>query len=1777
MPTLRRWEDIAAAAKTRGLTAERVEQLQRNYLDAWEKTEKPEAPAYAEQTLLAPRAAKYAEMQGRDIEALSDQAGDTAPRGTLAGLAQAVEAGARRSPAGMWLGAERPPFSPRGPAEWLAQAVPQTVLDPAFILPGGPATQFGVSALEHEYLTQQRRGETPGLRDLALAGAKGAATGALVGKAGAWGQKVSTRPVAQQIAKVGAETAALTGAQEAEQFVMGPPRTGAEVLEDVAQEGAKNAALMTVLGVLGGMRRRRAPQPREAGVEGAPPSPTTAEQTKPARSSEVPAEGPGEPGTGAGSTPPEPRFVRELQAERAAQQAAQDAAAETRYVEGVGEPREPIDLTEADVVRPRFVGDEAGDVIDAEVPVDLRPEDTLSVATVPPMRGGLPARQGLRDVPATPDQLAGEVVDAEIVDPLGEVRGPALPAPGEASDYIPPETYPREVQWQQPRGQSGPFPPRGTPGVPPEAPQSPVQPSAGPEPSPTPPAPAEAVQSARTTAEVRKDIQALEKRLAKVGAMAERVKLNAKIGRLKQELVGAEEAARKRLHEATFARGLEERVRAEAETAPPPKPVERPALPEPEQPVEGLEDVAPRRAVEEVVPPPVSPEPVVGERGVEVGERGGQLGEQEAGVQPASPVPTQAPPPEDPLAARRQRIQALREQAKEATGEERDRLDREITFEESRLAAQQRQARSSRRIVGEVGVPGSARVVPPGARESASAPTPAEGGAAAGGAPSEPAPTQTRRERQSNMEKRDRALLRQVEKHWGLDERLDAKWDRERKTRAGDFEKEAYLTLGRALEWRNRVDPVKAPVEWRKADAAYRNAQHEAKLFRADLFPEVREEYGLGPDEVPFDVPGEVAGRKQRGREPGEDDVEPPPPAPKKSRKGQRGALGAKQEKPVPFKLKDPEVDKLFPPLAPSGWRDRLRELPDRARAMAQSVKDRFGQIFEFEYTVKDQPALRNDLRLIVDRRGEVEVHTNRDLAQIVGRFERDGEYEQFRRLVALEDMAERAAAGQDQPRGLTFTRLQRAHDELFDAATPAVKTGIAMHRALMRQEAVEQVRRGVLHPDVLEKAIYYPHKIVELSNDLAERSPAFGRKLREPYRPWTHAAEGSERPIDMDYVGVMHSHLMRVRLANVMDDFAYTWLNKLDATDRLLAKERGKIVKAGQVFTEIGGEFFPEALSGGKPYETYAYRPGRQLSTEIGSKNSFIDAALDVLVPGEKYYVIPQNVARRFEEFRAPKTSTLLGEDFRAGWTLWKRAWVDALGVKFNVMNAIGDSLNLYRDDPRALVTAATRLPEIVRLLRGKGPHEIQRILNEQGITETATLFGAELDLSGAPRMLREFQKYGKKREIPDLTEAVRSAVGFVEQAMAKREQYLRIAKAMTDIERIQRGEQVVTKTVDIRGLEAEAAVGKVAREFAVDYAAVSPAFKGTVRGWLAPFSTWFIAQARDWPRYIKNHPGDAAVKFGAPLAALYYWNNVNQKDVERRNPEWIQRSLFHINTGYKTEDGRDVVLTYQTGLDVAAQIFQLDRLYQKLGRVTRGETPKWQDAKEFLTPKAYEIAEDAAKFGLRMAPIASLMTGLATGKDPFSQRPIVRQGMSQQEATKRLGWFAMQQVIPFLAQYETAMRRAQKRGTTGSKFLDFLKYGPIDLYSATGAVDVDPVMGELGVIHRNVGEATEHRAQKLEAIQRGVTEAETSGSLKGLRDAVAEGAKAGLSGKDIMRRLGSTTQQIEMLQARQATAKTPAEREAIARELRNLRVRLMLEGLKSKPKSARQAAGAP
>src|SRR5262245_21297467 len=124
-------------------------------------------------------------------------------------------------------------------------------------------------------------------------------------------------------------------------------------------------------------------------------------------------------------------------------------------------------------------------------------------------------------------------------------------------------------------------------------------------------------------------------------------------------------------------------------------------------------------------------------------------------------------------------------------------------------------------------------------------------------------------------------------------------------------------------------------------------------------------------------------------------------------------------------------------------------------------------------------------------------------------------------------------------------------------------------------------------------------------------------------------------------------------------------------------------------------------------------------------------------------------------------------------------------------------------------------------------------------------------------------------------------------------------------------------------------------------------------------PFATWYAQEFRNWGTYIKRHPGEFGAKFMVPLAALWYWNNHIQHEQEKSLPDWQKEYPLHLNTGYKTEDGKDIIYAANCGLGVVGRVVRVERLPHAAGRYARGEISAEEALRQGLSGPAWTLYE--------------------------------------------------------------------------------------------------------------------------------------------------------------------------------------------------------------------------
>lgn len=979
----------------------------------------------------------------------------------------------------------------------------------------------------------------------------------------------------------------------------------------------------------------------------------------------------------------------------------------------------------------------------------------------------------------------------------------------------------------------------------------------------------------------------------------------------------------------------------------------------------------------------------------------------------------------------------------------------------------------------------------------------------------------------------------------------------------------------------------------------------------------------------------------QQIRDLGPDHPEPPTmgqgkiPVRKTTTLGMFGGHEGMEFGQVKTEVEDPAVNRVFAP--PDKGRLPLR---DRLRQLSHKVQSTVGEYLGFQTDLRlaGDNELRHARRKFMETERQARTRTQADLEHILnGLNEKAGEVAQFERVVELQNFKGRlqranlAGDGEFEalaPGGLTLDQVDQALMELEPAMTPAVATALENHRALMRRIAEDQIAIKALPEAVRETVTYYPHVLSNWMETLSRLQPEGGTKpLKKAGRPWSQRSYNSDQSIDTDYLGVMERHLRSVYRANAVDEFARTWLPARDIYATLSPEER--VAMLGR---DVRGEprepgHHGEAIEWqGKPYRVFRYAPFSSLGSE-GDAGYLPNSEPEAIVlrqaarAGGPAFVVPEYVYDNFERFSTRERVTQMEAAWHRHTQKHKVVLLDMLGTKFQWMNFVGDNLNSLRYSTRGTVFSYVHLPEILKAISGKHPdREFQQLLSDQGVLGSS-FFGSELPA------LRPHEAEGAEAgRGPRLEKLNRGNDGGVWQSMMgpvrkffeTREAHLRVGQALWNYRRWKANKAVWDGGYDISGLSAPDAIGEVATRFAVDYTRVSPKMKGWRTG-LAPFATWFLQQAPDWGMYAIRRPFRTAAKM-TPFAMMWAWNsgyasssayrfaakqlggnpNWRPEEVEDRHPDWLQSSPFHLNLP-PGADGKDRWLQYNTGMDVALQVFQLDRILPMLNEWRAGRL-KPREAFDQMLQDAYRkpirfLSSVAGAATTRLGgmveqqvPIFSAFHAAVTGVDPTTHRPIMpRRVEGTDDAALYTAWHFVNRVI--FPEASVASRYLEEaRMEEGSPFSDWLRsHGmpdvpadvidglikPFDPRRTFGVGSAAPETREASKQLEDSRDLNVGRRNELSDIEDAFVEgtAQDNPDLfsQALDDAMTRGAD--LSSEDIRYRLKSPEVWQRIAQRRAQLATSPAARKDALEEQQQWRGVQQGQSFKHLPKSVRGA----
>lgn len=802
------------------------------------------------------------------------------------------------------------------------------------------------------------------------------------------------------------------------------------------------------------------------------------------------------------------------------------------------------------------------------------------------------------------------------------------------------------------------------------------------------------------------------------------------------------------------------------------------------------------------------------------------------------------------------------------------------------------------------------------------------------------------------------------------------------------------------------------------------------------------------------------------------------------------------------------------------------RNAIEQGKRALQETVNAIRDIFDYEWTVKNFPRFQDELRRFQGVAADAQAWALNTYKAIVGYLNTPAEFEIFRKLIFLRDF--RAGLEEGDPTtvgGLTLEQIKQAETELWEkaeglgeGAKENIQSALDAHDKIFEAAWKELIRRGKVDPSQENRKHYIPHRVLDYMMDVDRRMPAVARRFKTPYRYYLQKRSGkSEKLIDTDYASVTIKHLTKFFIDNATDDFALNIANNYDLRKQVSKEELRKIVGAeeGERIQIIPGRLYEYK---GQRYRGWQYDPGRQIypGLAIGEKevmNLIMAIAEEDVDAGDEYlkdaikellgtvkqapmigryktvYLLPEEIADRLIRLKEPSLNSHIFNFVRQVLHVWKGVVLGPLGagIPHQTMNFVGDCINLFRDDPAALLYLGKAWEAAKEWQKGEVSEKNKRLIQiaeEMRVAESGIMKQAGLPYD--PQLKRlEPQKYVMRKINP---------ARWYGDISERRELTVRFAKLLKDLERIEKGEMPVAKFLDVKalaeaGMTPEEIAGKIAREFTVDYGKLTPEGRGVLRDILFPFITFYVQNAQNWIRYVKRHPGNFLLKFMIPAGLMALWNWLRFPDEEEDLPPWY-RVMPHIITGYKTPDGKPIIIAFETPVDQAAKMLGLEITGDLARQVLKGDKTLAKAAKELaqhMITAPGRIAWDLFNPFFK-APIEAAMN-----KNTFSGRPIVPTRLlgTPEEKKMKLQYILQQWYTPY-AQYTRSIERMAEGEFTPPQ---------MDLKRALGIREVNVQSENINRFYSRLDELEGQYKAWKEKSKRGEREPQYMPELRALR----------------------------------------------------------------------------
>ncbi len=673
----------------------------------------------------------------------------------------------------------------------------------------------------------------------------------------------------------------------------------------------------------------------------------------------------------------------------------------------------------------------------------------------------------------------------------------------------------------------------------------------------------------------------------------------------------------------------------------------------------------------------------------------------------------------------------------------------------------------------------------------------------------------------------------------------------------------------------------------------------------------------------------------------------------------------------------------------PESVQEAAQRSAERAKIAAKNAKE---DIDKFRFYPNAPPEFRNDVRK--DLIGGLNKASKNvyEIAQdaIWGGMDK-AEIEKSVEILYARDQLSRTKLGKGNPE-IDLEQSQEILDTVMKDASPEAIAAADRYRAIVDKYTQKLIDRGVLE-EGRQIQDYVRHYVEDYTPAWAPYAN-IPTRLKRPFRGYTKKATGTTKAYRQDQESLLAS-MMEMEYHNLIEDFVETQVKKFDIKPKMSKELRRELFGTdarGYAKTPRPGRIY---IVDGKRYR--AYTPDIPFSraiymTENGEAaiGSFKNVAL-----------IPEEIYNTFRDFSERGSRGIYLVNRATGY--WKSMAILSHFPSFNVNNMVGDTWMAAMQHPNPL-SLISELDTSIRYLTGKlepkYAKQLDDFISKHDIKQTffrTEIMAARNSKNPLNRLLT------KARDVSDFRESI-----------------MRVAYASSLLKAQQRGQGVqmveAHNWIDTEGLNEEDALGKIAREVLVDYAAQSKTFRRFVRGGVAPFGTWYFKASRLIWNWFSKHPLKATLSFmSLPIAAAAY-NNRNEKTqkLESQLPDFI-RNRTHFVLG-ENADGTVRTLSLQLPQDVliGTKIFSIATDYGN--RVINGEMTAEEAAKETL--KTWGIREyEGAKYLL--TPFIRLYAGLKTGKDPYDKAPVYRreyERLTAGEKARDIAAYIVKTSVPFL-----------------------------------------------------------------------------------------------------------------------------------------------------------------